>query len=168
MSIFFRDLDNRLSEEVPKRYEYSTPESRSEKGDRDKRYHPHTKYPCRDRDEMTNDGYESSDKCVDLIILEKEFFCLLIFLFRDEDILPIAFEKWFSEPSTEDIVVRKCAYHRAKSSDKSRKKWIDISCYCRYSCGYHDELRWHRNDRRFHCHKDEYIEISYSTEVVKK
>lgn len=104
---------------------------------------------------MSYDGDESSDKCINFIILEKEFFCLRVFLFRDEDILPIAFEKWFPEPSTEDIVVRERAYHRAKSSHKSREKWVDISCYCRYSCGYHDELRWHRDDRRFHRHEDE-------------
>lgn len=140
MSILFRDLDNRLSEEVPKRYEYSAPKGRSEKCDRDKWYHLHTKYPCRNRDEMSYDGYESSNKCVDFIILEKEFFCLRVFLFRDEDIFPVSFEKWLSEPSTEDIVVRESAHDRAKSSDESREKWIDIACYCRYPCGYHDKL----------------------------
>lgn len=64
---------------------------------------------------MPYDGYESSDKCVDFIILEKEFFCLRVFLFRDEDIFPVSFEKWLSEPSTEDIVVRKSAHDRAPS-----------------------------------------------------
>lgn len=168
MSILFRDLDNCLSEEVAQCDEDSTPERRSEKCDRDKWYHPHTEYSCRDRDEVAHDGDEPSDKCIDFIVLEEEFFCLLVFLFRDKDILPIPLEKWLSEPSTEDIVVRECTYHRAESSDESREKWVDMTTHRRYSCGYHDELRWHWDDRRFHRHKDEYIEISYSTEVVKK
>ena len=98
------------------------------------------KYTGRNRDKMSNYRYESSDECIDLVILEKEIFCSFVFLMSDEDVLSIFFEKRFPEPFSKNIIIEECSDYRTKSSDDGGDKWIDIASYCRYSCGYHHEF----------------------------
>jgi len=92
---------------------------------------------------MSHNWNKSSNKCIDFIIFQEEIFCLLVFIWSDEDVFPVAFEKWLPEPSTEDKIIREGTDDGSNSSDKCREKWIDSTTRCMYSCGYHDELGWY-------------------------
>ena len=140
LTISLCHFDHRFSEEIPECYEDTTPESRSEERDEDKWEHPHTKDTSRNRDEMSHDGNQSPDECIESIILEEEFLCLLILLLGDEDIFSIFLEKWLPEPSPEDPIIQKGSRNRPESSDKNRKIRIQSSTSCEYSCRYHHEF----------------------------
>ena len=147
LAILLGHIHDTLSEVVPESYEYPTPEGRSDECDRDKWSHWHTKNTSRYRDQMTNHRDQSSNKSIDLVILQEEIFGSLIFLWGDEDIFAIFCEKWFAEPLAEDIVVEECTNNRTDSTDECREYWINMSTCSRYSGGYHHKLRRHREYR---------------------
>ena len=68
VSIFPDGLSHRISEKIPKSYEYSTPECCPEKSDRDKWNDLHPKYPGRDRNQMAYNREKSSYKGIESII----------------------------------------------------------------------------------------------------
>ncbi len=68
MKILHDDIEYRLSEIPPKCDEYTTPESRSDKSNAPKWNKWHTKYPSRDRDQMTHDGDESPKEGIEILI----------------------------------------------------------------------------------------------------
>lgn len=89
---------------------------------------------------MANNGDESSDEGIEVLISEKERFGAIIFFLRDEDIFPILEEEWLPDELTEDEVVRCRSYDRANTPDEYREKWIESSSKSDPPSRDHDEF----------------------------
>lgn len=108
LAILLGHLHDTLSEVVPECYEDRTPEGRSDECDRDKWNHRHTKNTSRYRDQMTNHRDQPSNKSIDFVILQEEMLRFFVFFLRDENILPIFFEKRTPEPLPEYEIIQEC------------------------------------------------------------
>lgn len=54
---------------------------------------------------MPNDGYEASDKCIELIICKKELFRFQILDMVNKKIFSIFFQKWLPNKLTKKIII---------------------------------------------------------------
>lgn len=158
-SVCMNEFFHRFSKEISKCDEYRTPECRPHKSCPNKRDKFHTKNPCRNRNQLANSGYESSDKSVEKCIFLKECFRFFVFIFWNKYIFSVFFEERSPKPATENIVVEKCSKYRAKSTDKCGNKWVNVPIKSRNSSRNHNYLWWKGKYWWFYCHQDKNCRI---------
>ena len=86
IAVFSDSVDHARSDEVPDCDEDAAPECRAEKSNRDEWQYRHLEDTRRNRDEVSHDGDEPPDECVDVTVFEKKVFGLFVFFLGDEDV----------------------------------------------------------------------------------
>lgn len=71
VKVFDCDIENHLTKSPPKPDKNSAPEGSTEKCNDPKRYEWHTKYTCWNRDKVSNDGNQSTEKSIEILVFEK-------------------------------------------------------------------------------------------------